>query len=63
MSKIEPKACPFCGGVPWMTSGFKTPGPHRWYKVECTGCGARGPESTSDDGALWLWNGRVSPGV
>ncbi len=54
--------CPFCGDerapepLPRWFNGSKI------YHAECPCCGARGPYSSTQPGALTLWNNREAPG-
>ena len=55
------KRCPFCGGVPMLlTADFRHSTP-RWW-VCCMACSADGSWSTTQGGALKLWNMRAADG-
>ena len=49
------KPCPFCGHT---EQGLGTDDGYRWYFVECSGCGARGPEERGMKTPVESWNKR-----
>ena len=69
MNEIEP--CPFCDSTDtqvdsWVVEQGRPAGSHHEYAVVCQArdCGAVGPKSTSESGAVIRWNTRrtESPG-
>lgn len=61
MTEIKLLDCPFCGQV----DGMESTSIHietdkvidaEWFWIKCDSCGAQGPESRSDDGAIAGWN-------
>ena len=58
MNKYEP--CPFCGSkkhIGTVHYGHMVPTP---WKVECMLCGATGPWTYSEQGAVDAWNRRTN---
>ncbi len=57
--------CPFCGDErePLIFTGGRTPPPIEYcYQATCRNCSATGPDSSSKEGAITLWNNREAPG-
>lgn len=54
------EACPFCGEPIALSVGevlYEEP----WFMVFCQICGAEGPQSESEEKALYGWNTRANP--
>ena len=57
------KPCPFCSResqeIVEMTFDMELPHAHCIYYVRCTWCGAEGPSSLSESGAIERWDSEV----
>ncbi|WP_223281882.1 Lar family restriction alleviation protein, partial [Xenorhabdus griffiniae] len=52
------KPCPFCSGSDTAVNSYSN---DTWFFVQCTDCGACGPEEASSVTAVSAWNNATPP--